>query len=222
MKYILKIVLYSVEFFSAFILFYLTLTLICMSIEIGDKPSQGDITIYMKSDGIHTDYVFPVQTIFFDWTKRISPDNTRGKDSTNNFISIGWGDQGFFLNTPEWSDVKVSTVFYACFYLGKSALHTNYLKELDFKYTHVKLVISSKQYRILCNYVTNSMKKNRNGNYSCIKNRGYWDTDSFYETNGSYGLFNTCNTWINTGLINANLPACSWTSMNSGIFHKYR
>ena len=159
MKYILKIVLYSAEFLLAFILFYLTLTLTCMSIQIGEKPSQGEVTIYMKSDGIHTDYVFPVQTKYFNWTKRISPDNTRGKDSTNNFISIGWGDQGFFLNTPEWSDVKASTVFYACFYLGKSALHTNYLKELDFKYKHIKLVISSKQYLTLCNYVIKSMKK---------------------------------------------------------------
>jgi len=193
-----------------------------MSIQIGEKPTHGDITIYMKSDGIHTDYVFPVYTKSFNWTKIISSNNTRGKDSMNNFVSIGWGDQGFFLNTPQWSDVKASTVFYACFYLGKSALHTNYLNELDFNYKHVKLIISSKQYFILCKHIIHSLKKDHKSGYRCIQNRGYWDTDSFYETNGSYGLFNTCNTWINTGLKKAKLPACLWTPMNSGIFHKYR
>ena len=98
----------------------------------------------------------------------------------------------------------------------------NYLKDLDLKYNHVKLLISSKQYILLCNYVKNVLKKDRQGNSICIQNRGYWESDSFYETNGSYGLFNTCNTWINSGLKKAHLPACLWTSMNSGIFHKYR
>jgi len=222
MKKVFLFVVRIFELLIAFIIFYLTISLIFMSIQIGEISGKGEITIYLKSDGVHTDYVFPTKTEFFDWQDVISPFDTKSKELNFNYISIGWGDKGFFLNTPKWSDLKASTVFKACFYLGGSAIHTNYIKELDFKYKHIKISISKKDYLHLVNYVLKTLKKDRKNVPICIKGRGYWVTDSFYETYGSYGLFNTCNSWINSGLKEANLPACFWTPLNSGIFHKYR
>lgn len=222
-KKIVNIGLGCIEFFFAFILFYLTIALIFMSIRVGsDIKSKEGITIYMKSDGIHTDFVFPVQTKIIDWSKLFLPEDTKGKIKNLKYIAVGWGDQGFFLNTPKWADLKVSTAFDACFYLGKTAIHTNYMKDLDFHYEHVKLTISSKQYQQLISYVRASLILEKHNCYICIKNRGYWDTDAFYESNGSYGLFNTCNSWVNKGLKEADLPACLWAPFNGGIFHKYR
>lgn len=211
-----------IEIFLAFIISYLTIALIYMSIGTGrDQILKKGVTIYMKSDGIHTDFVFPVHVGNIDWTKLISPEDTRGKDSTLKFISIGWGDQGFFLNTPEWSDLKASTAFNACFYLSKTAVHANYMKDLNIPQKHVKLIISQKEYSLLYNYVKKTLEQGENIQTVCIKNRGYWETDSFYEANGSYGLFFTCNSWVNKGLNDAGLPACLWAPFNSGIFHKY-
>lgn len=200
--------------------FYLAISLLFMSINTGNELPTKGIEIYLKSDGVHTDFVFPVKTKEMNWQALFPPTDTKSKDSTKNYISIGWGDQGFFINTPEWSDLTFKTAFNACFYLGKSAVHVNYLNELDFRYKHVKLTISEQQYRQLRNYVTKTVTKNSKTS-SCIKNKGYWETDAFYEANGSYGLFNTCNSWINSGLKSADLPACFWTPLNAGIFHKY-
>ena len=219
---ILKIIFGSVEFLFAFVIAYLTIAFVCMSIRVGHQLEKKGTTIYMKSDGIHTDFVFPVQSPVIDWRKIISPEDTKGKDTTLKYIAIGWGDQGFFLNTPVWADLKASTAFDACFYLGKSAMHTNYLKELDFKFKHVQFKVSDKQYRKLIEYIQKAIKKDKHNKLDCIKNRGYWKTDSFYQTNGSYGLFNTCNSWINGELKAADLPACLWAPFNSGIFHKYQ
>ncbi len=222
LKISLNSILIGVEFIIAFVIFYLTIALVFMSIRVGHSIENKGITIYMRSDGIHTDFVFPVQSQVFDWREYISPEDTKGKDSTLKYIAIGWGDQGFFLNTPVWAELKASTAIDACFYLGKSAIHTNYLSELDFKYKHVQFKVSNKQYKKLIVYIKKTIKKNKYNKLDCIKNRGYWKTDSFYQTNGSYGLFNTCNSWINDGLKEADLPACLWSPFNSGIFHKYQ
>lgn len=212
-----------VEFFLAFILFYFTIALTFMSIGVGeDLPTTKGVTIYMKSDGIHTDFVFPVHSRQVDWTKLFPPSDTRGKNDTLKYISVGWGDQGFFLNTPEWSDLKASTAFEACFYLGETAIHTNYLSKLNGDYQKVELNITPKQYRNLYRYVRTTLQKDKHQKIICIHNRGYWDTDSFYEANGSYGMFFTCNSWVNKGLKEVDLPACLWAPFNGGIFHKYR
>jgi len=220
--FIFKSVARIAEFLVAFITCYLLIALLFMSISVGGILETKGITIFMKSDGIHTDFVFPVKSNSIDWRKLISPENTKGKDSTLKYIAIGWGDQGFFLNTPIWADLKFSTAFKACFYLGKSAIHANYLKELDCKFEHVQFVVSERQYKKLYEYVNQTLKRDKGNKIACIKNRGYWKTDSFYESNGSYGLFNTCNSWINGGLKAAKLPACLWSPFNSGIFNKYQ
>lgn len=223
---VFKIIVFSllvgIEFLAAFVAFYLTVSLVFMSISVGNDSIKKEVTIYMKSDGIHTDYVLPVKNELKNWDKTFHFDNAKNADSTFNYISIGWGDQGFFLNTPQWSDLTFSTAFNACFYLGKSAIHTNYIKELDFHFKYVEFKISKGEYKILCRYIEKSLKVSKNNSPICIKGRGYWDSDAFYESNGSYGLFNTCNSWINTGLKTAGLKACLWSPLNSGIFHKYQ
>lgn len=221
LEFIFKFIIVGVEFLFAFVTCYLTISLVFMSISVGGNLEKKGITIYMKSDGVHTDFVFPVESNCVDWRDLFSPEDTKGKDSTLKYIAVGWGDQGFFLNTPVWADLKASTAFDACFYLGKSAIHTNYLQELDFKYKHVQFVVSEKQYKLLYKYVSKTLKRDKQNKLDCIKNRGYWKTDCFYQSKGSYGLFNTCNSWINSGLKYANLPACLWSPFNSGIFHKY-
>ena len=221
-KIIVFSLLLAIEFLVAFVAFYLTASLVLMSISVGNESLKSEVTIYMKSDGIHTDFVLPVKNELKNWDRTFHFDNAKNVDSTFKYISIGWGDQGFFLNTPQWSDLTFSTAFNACFYLGKSAIHTNYLKELDFHFKYVEFKISKREYKILCRYIENSLKVSKNNSPICIKGRGYWDSDAFYESNGSYGLFNTCNSWINTGLNTAGLKACLWSPLNSGIFHKYR
>ncbi len=222
LKFILNSLILSVEFFIAFITFYITLALVGMSISIGERPlKKSEITIYLKSDGVHTDFVLPVKTKSIDWSNIFLRSDTKSNDFSKNHISIGWGDQGFFLNTPQWSDLTFNTAFNAAFYRGKSAIHINYININDINTDFREIKISKYNYQKLIRYIQNSLVKKGERNYSCIKNRGYWETDAFYESKGSYGLFNTCNSWINEGLKEAELKACLWTPLNSGIFRNY-
>jgi hypothetical protein len=50
----------------------------------------------------------------------------------------------------------------------------------------------------------------------------YGKYDVFYEANGSYSLFYTCNSWANQALKSANQKAALWTISDSGIFRHYK
>lgn len=219
----LKLTVIIIEGIVAFIVFYFTLFLIGSFIQIGhlSENKSGTILIGMKSDGIHTDLVLPVQSNVINWRSYFHPADTRLKDTTKQLISIGWGDQGFFLNTPTWADLTASTAFRAAFYLSKSAIHINYLNENEISVEYKSFRITKQQYQRLISYIQKSIP-NQNTHTVLIANKGYWDNDAFYQANGSYGLWNTCNSWVNGALKNADLPAAMWTPFNHGIFGKYR
>jgi len=219
-----KIPLGALEVFWGILTLYVVLSLIGMSIQIGEDytPKPGGITIYIKTDGIHTDFVVPVKTDITDWTKKIRWSDLSGTDTSFNYLAFGWGDQGFFLNTPEWSDLKFSTAFDALFYRGKSAVHAVYQYEPQEGLGCERLIISRDQYRHLISYIEETLLLDEAHPVPiCIQGKGYWGNDAFYLSKGKYSLFSTCNSWINGGLKQAGLPACLWTPLSFGILQKY-
>ena len=88
-----------------------------------------DVSIYIKTNGVHTDIIVPVKNEIKNWSSQIKFENTKSKDSTAEYLAFGWGDKGFYLDTPEWSDLKASTAFKAAFALGNSAMHTTFINQ---------------------------------------------------------------------------------------------
>jgi len=160
-----------------------------------------DISIYILTNGVHTDIVLPTYTVEKDWSKEIKYANTILKDTTHQFIAMGWGDKGFYLETPNWEDLKVLVAFKAAFALGGTAIHATYYSEMEESETCKKIDISKEQYIRLVNYITNSFKTDVNDHFMHIKtNANYGKTDAFYEAKGSYSLLYNCNTWANSSL----------------------
>lgn len=221
--WLVKFPLILIEIFWSFLTLYIFIALFGMIFQIGTNyiPKSNGKVIYIRTDGIHTDFILPVHSDIYDWSKCVPWKDLKGTDSSYQFVAFGWGDQGFFLNTPEWSDLKFSTAFDALFYRGKTAMHVVFQSEPTPTKLCKKLIISDKQYIKLINYIKGSFDLNKNGSTICIKDRGYWDYDAFYESKGKYSLFSTCNSWINGGLKASDLPACLWTPLSYAIFDKY-
>ena len=70
-------------------------------------------------------------------------------------------------------------------------------------------------------YVPKVIKNDSNNNYQQIVCKPYGKSDKFYEANGTYNLFYTCNTWTNNSLKSAGLKACAWTLFDDPILDKY-
>jgi uncharacterized protein (TIGR02117 family) len=224
MKKFLKITLRVVLGFIAFVALYLFAAWGLSKITVSAEPGTGqDVTIYILTNGVHTDIVVPVKNGQMDWSKELKFENTVGKDTIANFVGMGWGDKGFYLNTPTWAELKFSVAFRAAFALSTSAIHATYHKELKESSSCKKIIISKAQYARLVTFITQSFKTDSAGHFINIKTKANYGTDdAFYEAHRKYNLFYTCNTWANNALKSCGQKACLWTPADSPIFDKYK
>ncbi|UPK69121.1 TIGR02117 family protein [Chitinophaga filiformis] len=188
-----------------------------------EDTARADIPLYILTNGVHTDLVMPVRNQQIDWSKEVLFENTSGKDTSAQWIAFGWGDKGFYLETPTWADLKFSTAFKAATGLSTSAIHATYYRGIRESKDCIRLNVDSAQYARLISYIRESFDRDANGNIiHIVTNANYGKTDAFYEAKGSYSLFHTCNTWANSGLKHCGQKACLWTPFDKGIFYQYR
>lgn len=224
MKKLFKFLLKSIFAFFVFILIYVLSAYILSKITVNKEPhTKPEVEIYILTNGVHTDIVLPKKNDQIDWSQQIQYKNTKAADSTYKYIAMGWGDKGFYLETPEWSDLKASVAFKAATGLSTTAIHATYYKKMKLGEDCKSILISKEQYSRLITYITNSFQKDIDGNFIPIKtDANYGKTDAFYEATGSYSLVYTCNTWANNGLKACGQKCCFWTATDSGIFSKYK
>ena len=210
--------------FIALIGLYFLIAFCCSRITINANPSNAkEIAIYIMTNGVHTDIIVPAVSAEMNWTKEISYQNTLEADSTYQYLAMGWGDKKFYLETPEFSDLKLSNGLRAISGLSTSAMHTTYYKNIREDASCKKIIISKAQYRQLIDYILNSFKKDETGHLVSVKSSIHYDIgDAFYEAKGSYSIFKTCNTWANAALKACGQRSCLWTIFDTGIFLKYQ
>jgi uncharacterized protein (TIGR02117 family) len=188
-----------------------------------DDGQKKEIPIYIYTNGVHTDIVMPVKNDLHDWSTKIPFGNTKSKETDYRFVGIGWGDKGFYLDTPTWADLKFSTAFKAAFWLSESAMHCTYYKTMKEGEDCKMIMVSRNQYKDLVKFVDEKFDKDTNGNYILVPtNAVYGNNDAFYDATGKYSFLDTCNTWANNALKAAGQKAAWWTPSDYGIFLHYK
>jgi uncharacterized protein (TIGR02117 family) len=211
--------------FIAFVALYLLSAFILSRISVAKEQSSApaNVSIYILTNGVHTDIVVPMKNDRMDWSKETKFENTTGKDTIANLTAFGWGDKGFYLQTPTWAQLKFSVAFKAAFALSTSAIHATFYKQLIERDDCRKINVSKNQYARLVTYISQSFKTDNAGHYINIKtNANYGSNDAFYEAKGRYNLFFTCNTWANNALKSCGQKAGLWTPFYTGIFRQYQ
>jgi len=200
--------------FSIFI--YLLFSIILSIIPENKKFKEtinSEYVIIINSNGVHLDIILPAKNTLIDWNNILSaPEKAE-------FIGFGWGDKQFYINTPEWSDLKFSIAFKALFFQTNAAIHVTFYNKID--KNNIKIKVSKQQFKDVQSFILKSFKT-KDKKLIPIKEINYGINDSFYEANYSYSLFYTCNTWTNEALKKAGLPACVWTPFDKGILFQYR
>lgn len=185
------------------------------------KNAPEGVEIFIISNGVHTDFVLPTKYLAEAWWKLINIDNFEYSKDQLKYLGFGWGDRGFYLDTPTWAELKFKTAVNAILIPSPTLMHIKGFKTppADYKYFE-KITISDFQFSKLCHYIFNSFYQNENGEIIHLPDKGYTSNDNFYLAKGSYHAFNTCNFWVNKGLRKIGVRTPIWTPIDRGIFYQ--
>jgi uncharacterized protein (TIGR02117 family) len=200
-------------------------------------PQQG-ITLYLRSNGIHTDLVLPAVTQQIDWRREfpgvdfappLKPlvDQTRlalaadiapDRNPLATHVAIGWGDQGFYFDMPNWSDLSAAVALRAVTGTGQSVMHAEYLPTPAASPRIRKLVVTPETYARLISHVRSALVRDANGARHPYPGRGYTVHDTFYAAKGSFSAVSTCNEWVRRALASAGVRVPLWAPFPYALF----
>ncbi len=179
---------------------------------------EHPILVQLHSNGVHTDILLPIKTGDYNWHSFL-PDIP----VAHNIVAFGWGDKGFYLNTPTWSDLKFSTAFKACTGLSNTAMHVSYYKGALKNSEHtVSIFVNTGQYKILCDYIKSSFQQKNDGSLLLVAHDSTYYDGQFYDAIGKYSIFTSCNSWVNKGFKTAGLKTCYWTPFDWPLLNPYK
>ena len=210
-KKILKWILY----FLAIPVFYLISSLILtfITIEKSDNTFENDKRVFLNTNGVHLEVILPKSYMDTSLLKGLV------LNENEEYISFGWGDENFYINTPTWNDLTFKNAFRAVFLKEGSLLHVTRYKYKGKNWIEVR--IDTEELNKLNQYIQDSFKKDDKGNKIILEGIHYATNDNFYKANGNYSPFKTCNTWVNTGFKKSGLKSCYWTPFDFGLISKY-
>ena len=174
------------------------------------QPVQG-IEIFAYSNGVHVELIVPLENEFWDWSGFFPQTVTRMGNVDTGSIAIGWGDRNFYLHTPTWADLTISNAMSAVFTHSPAVLHVTHLPDPGRLPDVRRMILTSEQYRRLCNYILESLQLTANGATLPIPGASYGAHDAFYEATGNYTLIHTCNSWTGRALKTAGIKVGFWT-----------
>lgn len=194
---------------------YLIVSLLLSLITVNKNHEQTNYnkTIFLNTNGIHLDVIIPVSSISKELLKGLNVKN-------ESYMSFGWGEENFYLNTPTWGDLTFKNAFSALFLKSNTLIHlTRYHEKLD---DWVKVKVSDKQLELINKYILKSFEHNDDFSKVILEGKGYSLNDDFYKANGSYSCFYTCNTWVNSAFKKSGLRSCFWTPFDFRLINIHK
>ena len=184
----------------------------------GWREAEQGITIYVRTNGVHTWIVMPKVTPVIDW-RPLAPGEhlADGRWGAGDHIAVGYGNRDFYLNTPTWADLKLSTAFYAFFGGGPTLLHVEHDHQPQADEWQRPIVLRPEEYRRLVGFIAGRFKRDDAGRSIPLIGRGYGRSDMFYEANGGYSFILTCNEWTGRALRAAGVTTGLWTPLEQSI-----
>ena len=204
----------------ALLLLYLLATVAGGLIAINrDRPLVATgINVYILSNGIHTDVVVPVRTDIIDWSRILPGWDLAIALGLHDYLAFGWGDRDFYLNTPSWNDLHLSTALKALTGLDASVLHVEAMPRPLWGPDSRLIVLTPEEYRHLADYLAASFLRDAAGAPVAIADAHYNANDGFFEATGHYSMLFTCNEWTRRALAAAGVRVPAWSPFGQALF----
>ena len=181
------------------------------------QQAEGGVLIYVRSNGIHTDIVMPRVNAEADWRPFSNPADLRDpRWGEADHVAIGYGAREFYLNTPTWGDLSISTAVRSMTGGDTPLIHLEHVDRPQREEWQRPLRLTSDQYRRLAAYVRASFRLDEDGAPIHVP-AGYGAADTFYEGHGSFSMFFNCNAWTGAALRAAGVRMGLWTPFEQSV-----
>lgn len=178
-------------------------------------PRQG-VRIFIYTNGVHSGIVIPAANDMQDWRRWVKADDIRDpRYAASSHILFGWGERTFYLNTPQWSDLRPGVAAHALFDGRRTLLHVDFVHAPRPSSNMRPLIVSKDQYGQLVRQIEGHFRLNVKGRPQPIM--GYGPADAFYESYGRYDLFRTCNEWTGAQLRKIGVRIGIWTPFSQSV-----
>lgn len=201
----------AVLFVLASILIYLLAALVLSLLTTQPDPiaCEEPQQFYVSTNGVHLDIVIPISQIAeADWEGVEVPKGIH-------YLAVGWGDKGFYLETPTWEDLSAKVAIKALFGASETAMHLTYYYRPSSNWKQLELCPDQAQSLIA--FIQASFQEDAKGRFIPIPGVGYTDLDVFFEAKGNYSVFRTCNNWANEALKAAKVKTALWAPFDKGV-----
>lgn len=184
----------------------------------GWKEPPTGITIFVRTNGVHTWLMLPKVAEGVDWRPLADPRHVKDERcGYGNYLAFGFGNRDFYLNTPNWSDLTLRTTFAAAFGRGPGLVHVEHEHDPKPNEYQTPLRLRPDEYRRLAAHIRGSFVVDANGKPLPLIGRGYGPSDVFYEGRGRYDMRRTCNEWTGEALRAAGVRTGLWTPFSQSI-----
>ena len=192
-----------------------------VALNTASSPAASGVDVFIQTNGVHADLIVPVSAVGLDWRDRLPLDSIPSGVSPRGYVAFGWGDRGFYLSTPRWSDLRLSTAISALAGLDATVLHVEALNDapsVGQRTRHVR--VAPEAYRRLAAFVTGSFALNARGATIIVPHAHYGRYDAFFEAKGRYSLFVTCNEWTRRALAEAGIRVPAWSPFDTALLYQ--
>jgi len=179
------------------------------------EPARG-VTIFIRTNGVHTWVMVPTVSPDMDWRPIAPPGHIREPLYAGDHVAIGFGNREVYLNTPTWADLSLKQAVAAAVGGGPSLMHVDHVRSPRPDQYQRPLRLSRAQYRRLSRYLAESFEM-KDGRSVPLLGRGYANSDAFYESRRPYNVARTCNSWTGEALRAAGVRTGVWTPLAQSI-----
>ncbi len=184
----------------------------------GWEQAREGVTIFVRTNGVHTWILVPKVTEEVDWRPLVPGAHLRDpRWGAGDYVALGYGNRTFYLETPTWGDLTMKNAFAAAFGRGRSLMHADHDHKPQASETQRPIVLTREEYRRLAAFARASFQYDGQGRTMPLIGRGYGASDMFYEAVGPYSAFYTCNSWTGLALREAGVRTGLWTPLSQSI-----
>ncbi|WP_280773595.1 TIGR02117 family protein [Rhizobium sp. SG_E_25_P2] len=187
-------------------------TLIPRPLSSSAERASPQTTILILSNPIHTDIAIPLDAAIRARFGFVEAAGAPISHPDAAWLILGWGGRAFYLETPDWADLKPLPVFRALT-VDSAVMHVALARASLAAAPDVRAIaLDAEGYARLLDYIERSFTL-KDGRPAPIPGAGYGQSDAFFEAEGWFNALVGCNTWTAAALREAGATTGWWTPL---------